>query len=62
MMMMNMITRVIYLESYRLVCLTLIYLTCGICPPWGALPLLIYVEGAAYMTSPIRITLLQVES
>ena len=35
------------------------------CPPlWGALPLLIYVEGAVYMTSPsrIRITLLQVES
>ena len=31
---------------------------------WGALPLLIYVEGAGYMTSPsrIRITLLQVES
>ena len=22
---------------------------------WGALPLLIYVEGAGYMTSPIRI-------
>ena len=34
------------------------------CPSWGALPLLIYVEGAGYMTSPsrIRITLLQVES
>ena len=33
-------------------------------PLWGALPLLIYVEGAVYMTSPswIRITLLQVES
>ena len=33
-------------------------------PLWGALPLLIYVEGAGYMTSPsrIRITLLQVES
>ena len=33
-------------------------------PFWGALPLLIYVEGAGYMTSPsrIRITLLQVES
>ena len=31
---------------------------------WGALPLLIYVEGAVYMTSPswIRFTLLQVES
>ena len=31
---------------------------------WGALPLLIYVEGAAYQTSPswIRITILQVES
>ena len=31
-------------------------------PLWGALPLLIYVEGAGYMTSPsrIRITLLQV--
>ena len=62
--MMNMITRVLYLESYRLVCLTLIYLTCGTYPSWGALPLLIYVEGVAYMTSPIRIriTLLQVES
>ena len=35
-----------------------------IVPLWGALPLLIYVEGAVYMTSPswIRITLLQVES
>ena len=34
------------------------------CPSWGALPLLIYVEGVVYMTSPIRtrITLLQVES
>ena len=34
------------------------------CPSWGALPLLIYAEGAGYMTSPsrIRITLLQVES
>ena len=33
-------------------------------PLWGALPLLIYVEGEVYMTSPswIRITLLQVES
>ena len=33
-------------------------------PLWGALPLLIYVEGAVYMTSPswIRFTLLQVES
>ena len=33
-------------------------------PFWGALPLLIYVEGAGYMTSPsrIRITLLQMES
>ena len=33
-------------------------------PHCGALPLLIYVEGAGYMTSPsrIRITLLQVES
>ena len=33
-------------------------------PLWGALPLLIYVEGAVYMTSPswIRTTLLQVES
>ena len=33
-------------------------------PSWGALPLLIYVEGAGYMTSPsrIRINLLQVES
>ena len=31
------------------------YSICGTCPPWGALPLLIYVEGAAYMTSPIRI-------
>ena len=25
------------------------------CPLWGALPLLIYVEGAGYMWSPIRI-------
>ena len=24
-------------------------------PSWGALPLLIYVEGAGYMWSPIRI-------
>ena len=33
-------------------------------PLWGALPLLIYVEGVGYMTSPsrIRTTLLQVES
>ena len=33
-------------------------------PLWGALPLLIYVEGTVYMTSPswIRIILLQVES
>ena len=33
-------------------------------PSWGALSLLIYVEGAGYMTSPSRIwiTLLQVES
>ena len=60
-MMMIMITRVPYLESYRLVCLNL---TCETSPSWGALPLLIYVERAAYMTSPIRIriTLLQVES
>ena len=34
------------------------------CPSWGALPLLIYVEVAGYMWSPIRIrtSLLQVES
>ena len=33
-------------------------------PLWGALPLLIYVEGAVYIWSPIRIrtSLLQVES
>ena len=42
-------------------CLALMIL---FCPSWGALSLLIYVEGAGYMTSPIRImiTLLQVES
>ena len=34
------------------------------CTSWGAMPLLIYVEGAGYMTSlsRIRITLLLVES
>ena len=63
-MMMITVTRVLYLESY---CLNLTCPTCGTCescPSWGALPLLIYVEGAGYMTSPsrIRITLLQVES
>ena len=62
--MMITVTRVLYLESY---CLNLTCPTCGTCqscPSWGALPLLIYVEGAVYMTSPIRIriTLLQVES
>ena len=33
-------------------------------PLWGALPLLIYVEGTVYMTNPswIRTTLLQVKS
>lgn len=64
MMMMITVTRVLSLESY---CLNLTCPTCGTCescPSWGALPLLIYVEGAVYMTSPIRtrITLLQVES
>ena len=63
-MMMITVTRVFFLESY---CLNLTCPTCGTCescPPWGALPLLIYVEGAVYMTSPIRprIILLQVES
>ena len=63
-MMMTTVTRVLYLESY---CLNLTCPTRGTCeslPSWGALPLLIYVEGAVYMTSPswIRITLLQVES
>ena len=46
-------------------CLALrLFLACSLPPLWGALPLLIYVEGAGYMTSPsrIRITLLQVES
>ena len=63
-MMMTTVTRVFYLESY---CLNLTCPTCESCescPSWGSLPLLIYVEGAVYMTSPIRIriTLLQVES
>ena len=63
-MMMNMITRGLYLGSYRLVCLTLICPTRKTCPSWGALTLLIYVEGVDYMNSPIRIriTLLHVES
>ena len=45
-------------------CLALEIFSCCLSPPLGALPLLIYVEGAVYMTSPswIRITLLQVES
>ena len=35
-------------------CLALKIIDCS--PPlWGALPLLIYVEGASYMWSPIRI-------
>ena len=54
-MMMITVTRVLYLESY---CLNLTCPTCGTCescPSWGALPLLIYVEGAGYMWSPIRI-------
>ena len=64
MMIMITVTRVLYLESY---CLNLTCPTCGTCescPSWGALPLLIYVEGASYMWSPIRIrtSLLQVES
>ena len=54
-MMMITVTRVLYLESY---CLNLTCPTCGTCescPSWGALPLLIYVEGVGYMWSPIRI-------
>ena len=46
-------------------CLALrLFLLALLVPLWGALPLLIYVEGEGYMTSPsrIRITLLQVES
>ena len=46
--------------------LRLFLLACSLSlvPLWGALPLLIYVEWASYITSPIRIriTLLQVES
>ena len=30
-------------------------------PLWGALPLLIYVEGAGYMTSPSRISINQLQ-
>ena len=37
-------------------CLALrLFLACSLSPLWGALPLLIYVEGAVYMWSPIRI-------
>ena len=45
-------------------CLALELVSFVLVPFWGALTLLIYVEGAGYMTSPsrIRITLLQVES
>ena len=54
-MMIITVTRVLYLERY---CLNLTCPTCGTCqscPFWEALPLLIYVEGAGYMWSPIRI-------
>ena len=63
-MMMITITRVLYLESYRLVCLTLTCPTRETCPSWGAVSLLIKVGGAGYMWSPsrTRITILQVES
>ena len=36
-------------------CLALEIIDCCLSPFWGALPLLIYVEGAGYMWSPIRI-------
>ena len=37
-------------------CLALEIVSClSLVPLWGALPLLIYVEGAGYMWSPIRI-------
>ena len=37
-------------------CLALEIIDCFLpVPLWGALPLLIYVEGAGYMWSPIRI-------
>ena len=37
-------------------CLALrLFLLSLLVPLWGALPLLIYVEGAGYMWSPIRI-------
>ena len=36
-------------------CLALDIVSCSPPPLWGALPLLIYVEGAVYMWSPIRI-------
>ena len=36
-------------------CLALEIIACCPVPLWGALPLLIYVEGAGYMWSPIRI-------
>ena len=35
--------------------LRLFLLACNLSPLWRALPLLIYVEGAGYMWSPIRI-------
>ena len=35
--------------------LRLFLLASSLSPLWGALPLLIYVEGAGYMWSPIRI-------
>ena len=36
-------------------CLALDIISSCLVPLWGALPLLIYVEGAGYMWSPIRI-------
>ena len=36
-------------------CLALEIVSCYLSLLWGALPLLIYVEGAGYMTSPSRI-------
>ena len=54
-MMMITVTRVLYFQSYYL---NLTCPTCGTCessPFWGALPLLIYVEGEGYMWIPIKI-------
>src|SRR4051812_11359566 len=47
----------LFVSSPNIVSSCLYLLTCNLSlvPLWGALPLLIYVEGAVYMWSPIRI-------